>query len=76
MTFLKPVTVSLLTQRRNENRPAGLAGGGAGQSGVNKVLFADGHEELLKNRQQLNVNVGDQLTIETPGGGGWGNING
>ena len=76
MTFLKPVTVSLLTQRRNENRPAGLAGGEAGQSGVNKVLFADGREELLKNRQQLDVNVGDQLTIETPGGGGWGNING
>ena len=76
MTFLKPVTVSLLTQRRNENHPAGLAKGGAGQSGVNKVLFADGREELLKNRQQFAVNVGDQLTIETPGGGGWGNVNG
>ena len=76
MTFLKPVTVSLLTQRRNENHPAGLAEGGAGQSGVNKVLFADGREELLKNRQQFAVNVGDQLTIETPGGGGWGNVNG
>ncbi len=72
MTFLKPVTVSLLTQRRMENRPAGLAQGTAGKAGVNKVLFFDGREETLNNRQKLAVDVGDQLTIKTPGGGGWG----
>ncbi len=72
MTFLKPVTVSLLTQRRGQNMPAGLAGGSPGKSGLNFIQYADGTEETLGNRQQLRVNPGDQLTIETPGGGGWG----
>ena len=73
ITFLEPVTVSLLTQRRSKNKPAGLAKGKAGKAGVNKILFSDGREEILKNRQELFVDTGDQLTIETPGGGGWGN---
>jgi len=76
LTFLQPVTVSLLTQRRNQNRPPGLNGGEPGQAGVNRVVFADGREQILSNRQQLTINSGDQLTIETPGGGGWGNSNG
>ena len=72
MTFLQPVTVSLLTQRRDQNAPPGLNGGEAGKAGVNRVIFADGREQKLSNRQQLTINSGDQLTIETPGGGGWG----
>ena len=72
MTFLKPVTVSLLTQRRGKNAPPGMEGGQPGQPGVNRLLKNDGSEIYLKNRQQLTVMPGDQLTLESPGGGGWG----
>jgi 5-oxoprolinase (ATP-hydrolysing) len=69
--FLAPLTVSLLTQRR-DTRPYGLCGGEPGVSGRNRLRRASGGEEDLPGRATLRVDVGDLLIIETPGGGGFG----
>lgn len=71
--FLKPLTVSLLTERRGDYAPFGLDGGGAGRIGINRLRRAgeDG-VETLPGKVQLDVQTGDELTIETPGGGGFG----
>lgn len=71
--FMKPLQVSLLTQRRGEYAPFGLAGGEPGQIGCNllKTRHAKKFEEI-GGCVQLEVKPGDQLTIHTPGGGGYG----
>lgn len=63
---LEPCTVTLLTERRR-HAPRGAAGGGAGQAGRNVL---NGRELPAKCR--LELQPGDVLAIETPGGGGWG----
>ena len=71
--FLKPLTVSLLTERRGEYAPFGLEGGEAGQIGANRLKKCSAEtEERLPGKVQLDVSAGDVLTIETPGGGGFG----
>ncbi|MBI1375044.1 MAG: hydantoinase [Phycisphaera sp.] len=70
--FLTPVQVSLLTQRR-DTAPFGLAGGSPGKPGRNAIRRADtGDVEPLGALAQVDADVGDVLTIETPGGGGYG----
>ncbi len=69
--FVEPLTVSLLTQHRL-TQPYGLEGGGAGQSGRQTLLRADGTSEVLAPSTTLEVASGDRLRLETPGGGGWG----
>lgn len=64
--FLANATVTLLTERRT-SRPWGLAGGNAALAGVNKL-----NNEILPPKVTCQVKAGDRLTIETPGGGGWG----
>jgi len=64
--FLAPAQVTLLTERRR-HAPWGLAGGGAGQPGVNRL-----NGEVVSGKIGLAVRQGDILTVETPGGGGWG----
>lgn len=63
---LEPCTVTLLTERRMR-APAGAAGGASGATGRNLL---NGRELAPKCRVQMAA--GDVLTIETPGGGGWG----
>lgn len=71
--FLKPLTVSLLTERRGEFAPFGLEGGESGAVGENRMRRAGADvEELLPGKVQLDVKAGDVLTLETPGGGGFG----
>jgi 5-oxoprolinase (ATP-hydrolysing) len=72
--FLKPLSVSLLTERRGPYPPYGLDGGSPGQIG-SQSLRRSGSEvvEPLPGKVQLSVHAGDVLTIETPGGGGVGN---
>jgi 5-oxoprolinase (ATP-hydrolysing) len=70
--FLQPVTLSLLTQRRGPHPPYGMAGGGPGALGRNRLHRADGSVVDLGGTTQLDVVAGDILTIETPGGGGYG----
>ncbi|WP_235935156.1 hydantoinase B/oxoprolinase family protein [Candidatus Laterigemmans baculatus] len=72
LEMLRPLTVSLLTGRRGEYRPYGIAGGQPGAAGQNRMTPAGGSEQVLPNTVQLDLQCGDRLTIETPGGGGWG----
>ena len=70
--FLEPLDVSLVTSRRGPYRPYGLKGGEAGALGRNTLVRADGSRELLAAQAQFRIQPGDQLLLETPGGGGWG----
>ncbi len=69
--FLAPLTLSLLTSRRN-SRPWGLAAGGAGAAGENWLMGQDGSSRRLPATCQVQVRAGDALRLLTPGGGGWG----
>jgi 5-oxoprolinase (ATP-hydrolysing) len=70
--FLRPLTVSILSQRRGPYAPYGMDGGEPGALGRNTLFRADGTSELLPGATQIDVQPGDVLLIETPGGGGWG----
>jgi 5-oxoprolinase (ATP-hydrolysing) len=69
--FLEPMTASILSNGRVV--PAfGMAGGGAGALGVNRVERADGRAEPLGHIGSAEMMPGDVFVIETPGGGGCG----
>ena len=63
---LERCTVTLITERRT-TAPRGAAGGGDGARGRNLL---NGAELPAKCRRELVA--GDVVTLETPGGGGWG----
>jgi len=69
--FLKPMTAAILSCRRKV-APHGLAGGGPGAVGVNRVERADGGIEELGPTDSVAMAAGDVFVIETPGGGGFG----
>jgi 5-oxoprolinase (ATP-hydrolysing) len=71
IAFETPMTVSILSNRRR-TRPFGLKGGGDGLAGVNRVIRRDGQVENLGPTASVEVDVGDAIEIETPGGGGFG----
>jgi len=52
-----------------------MAGGLPGTLGQNRLLRADRSVVELPGIVQLHVSPGDVLTIETPGGGGFGSPN-
>jgi N-methylhydantoinase B len=62
--------VSLITERRRM-APYGLAGGKPGEKGRN-VLIRGGKEQLLPGKGTVSLRTGDVLSIQTPGGGGYG----
>ena len=72
LEFLRELEVSILSQRRGPYPPYGLAGGEPGALGRNTLERADGSLEPLAGIVQFRAAPGDVLTIETPGGGGWG----
>ncbi len=72
LEFLRPLQVSILTQRRQGYLPYGLRGGQPGAAGRNLLLRRDGSVQQLPSLSQFAVEPGDQLIIETPGGGGYG----
>ena len=63
---LVPCTATLLTERRRR-APAGAAGGHDAAPGRNRL-----DETPLPAKCRVPLATGDVLTIETPGGGGWG----
>jgi N-methylhydantoinase B len=69
--FLTPAQVTLMTERR-ETEPWGLNGGSPGSTGRNYLTRRTGEQIPLPSKANLSVEAGDRLTIETPGGGGWG----
>ena len=69
--FLAPMTASILSNGRKI--PAfGLAGGAPGALGINRIVRANGEEELLGHIGQAQMAAGDVFEIHTPGGGGFG----
>ncbi len=72
--FLRSLQVSILSQRRLK-RPYGLHGGNDGSVGRNTLVRnLTGKVEILPPIVSVDVQIGDVLTIETPGGGGWGKL--
>jgi N-methylhydantoinase B len=63
---LERCRVSLVTERRRRP-PAGSDGGAAGAPGRNLL-----NGEELPGKVTLDLDAGDAITIETPGGGGYG----
>jgi 5-oxoprolinase (ATP-hydrolysing) len=70
--FLRPLDLSILSQRRGPYAPYGAQGGESGKLGTNTLIRVDGSIEKLPSLASLQVVAGDALVIETPGGGGWG----
>lgn len=77
ITFLEAVSLSLLTQHRDRG-PYGLEGGEPGCAGRQRVIQKreDGSNSSktveLGAVDEYEVESGDRLILETPGGGGWG----
>jgi N-methylhydantoinase B len=65
---LEACRASILGDRRI-NSPAGAAGGESGRSGAD---FVNGRD--VPSKATLELEAGDVLRIETPGGGGWGRL--
>ena len=68
--LLSSAQVTMLADRRRF-APYGLMGGAPGAPG-RTTLLRNGHCEELPGKCTLTVPCGAVLSIETPGGGGWG----
>jgi 5-oxoprolinase (ATP-hydrolysing) len=69
--FREAMTAAILSTRR-DTAPFGLACGQDAQMGINSVVRANGEQILLKGRDEVALEPGDQIVIATPGGGGFG----
>jgi 5-oxoprolinase (ATP-hydrolysing) len=64
---------ALLSTRRR-HAPQGLNGGGDGAVGRQRLILAEGAVKELDGCFAIEVNAGDAIEIETPGGGGFGPV--
>jgi 5-oxoprolinase (ATP-hydrolysing) len=71
LTFLEDMEAAILSGHRIVP-PFGLAGGEPGAPGRTFVTRADGSTFELKHADRGDLKAGDGITIETPGGGGYG----
>lgn len=71
LLFRKPVTLSILTERRSL-QPYGLAGGQPAKRGLNFLRKPDGRLIWLGSKTCIDVEAGDIFLLKTPGGGGYG----
>ncbi|MFW9259684.1 hydantoinase B/oxoprolinase family protein [Nostoc sp. CALU 546] len=71
--FLEPMTANILSGHRVVS-PFGLNGGEAGKLGRNWIQRQNGIEENLDSTATVEMKTGDVFVIETPGGGGFGQI--
>ncbi len=69
--FLEPMTAVIVASRRTV-APFGLMGGEPGAAGRQWVERADGSRHEMTGTDQAELQPGDALVIETPGGGGYG----
>ena len=69
--FRAGMTATILSDRRRV-APFGMAGGGDGAVGANRIERADGTVEPLGAVATAAMAPGDVFVIETPGGGGYG----
>lgn len=68
--FLAPAKVNILSERR-KFPPYGLAGGRPGKRGAN-ILISGKKRVVLGSKASFAAKKGDILSVETPGGGGYG----
>lgn len=68
--LLTDARVTLLSDRR-KFQPCGLAGGDPGAAGA-AVHISGRRQAEIPSKGSLLVKKGDVISIETPGGGGWG----
>jgi 5-oxoprolinase (ATP-hydrolysing) len=71
IAFREPMTVAILSNHRRV-APFGLAGGAAGATGDNRLERRSGESIELPACASAAVESGDEIVIETPGGGGFG----
>ena len=71
MRFLENMEASILSNGRHHGA-FGMAGGGDGAPGINRVERADGRIDKLDHIGSAQMRPGDVFVVETPGGGGWG----
>ncbi|WP_067901610.1 hydantoinase B/oxoprolinase family protein [Nocardia vaccinii] len=71
LRFTERVTVSTLSSHRRVP-PYGMAGGAPGALGINRIERADGTIVRLRGADSAQLEPGDVLVVETPGGGGYG----
>ena len=71
--FLEPMTVAIVSGHRRVG-PYGMAGGGAGAVGHNRIEPADPGAPAVElgGTDKTEAAAGDVFVIETPGGGGYG----
>ncbi|MDB9516763.1 hydantoinase B/oxoprolinase family protein [Roseofilum reptotaenium CS-1145] len=69
--FLESMTAGILSNHR-QIPPFGLAGGEPGAVGRNWIERKNGYTEELDSTATVELDAGEKITIETPGGGGWG----
>ena len=67
--------VTLLAERRT-HRPWGLAGGNSGEPGRASVIRNGGVIEEMPGKFSTRLQAGERIRIESPGGGGWGRVDG
>jgi N-methylhydantoinase B len=68
--FLTPATITINSERRI-TPPYGLNGGAAGATGINRIISGS-KEHIVSGKWTGTLEAGDQVILETPGGGGWG----
>lgn len=68
--LMADATVSFMTERR-KMVPYPLAGGEPGKKGRNSV-FSGNKRISVPGKARLETRAGDIISLETPGGGGWG----
>ena len=73
MMFRKPLELSVLTERR-VLAPYGMEGGGAGTKGLNTIVTKEGRKLNLGGKCSVPVQAGDVFRLQTPGGGGYGEL--
>ncbi len=71
LRFLQPMHANILAGHRRVP-PYGMNGGAAAKPGRNYLLHRDGRETEFSAQAQIQVEAGDVMVIETPGGGGYG----
>jgi len=72
LRVLAPATVSIIASRF-KTRPWGLEGGEPGLPARVTIKRTSGHVEEIGS-QSTTLEPGDEITIETPGGGGYGSL--
>ncbi len=71
--FLQPARATILADRRDRG-PWGLAGGGSGATGRNVHIPSGRKPRAVAAKCEFEVESGDRVRIETPGGGGHGTM--